>query len=104
MKLSYKIQLCCFLVDVVLGIGLIWMILEYLFYGEIQPRIVDDIINVAYVAAILYGYKMGRSHEKEVQKSYKHIENFGTNLPEYCTYNESSNNQKYNNQGGDNYR
>lgn len=44
MKLSYKIQLCCFLVDVVLGIGLIWMILEYLFYGEIQPRIVDDII------------------------------------------------------------
>lgn len=76
MKLSYKIQLCCFLVDVVLGIGLIWMILEYLFYGEIQPRIVDDIINVAYVAAILYGYKMGRSHEKRSAKELQAYRKF----------------------------
>lgn len=27
-------------------IGLLWQVLELIFYGEIQPRIVDDIIGL----------------------------------------------------------
>ena len=75
MRISFKIQLYSWLVTVILGISFLWQLLEYLIYGEIQPRIVDDIVGLTYVIAILYAYKMGRSHEREAQRNYKHIEN-----------------------------
>ena len=80
MRISFKIQLYSWLVTVILGISFLWQLLEYLIYGEIQPRIVDDIVGLTYVIAILYAYKMGRSHEREAQRNYKHIENYWRQL------------------------
>ena len=37
----YKIMVVCV---VLLMISLIWWVLELIFYGAIQPRIVDDIV------------------------------------------------------------
>ena len=93
LRISVKIQLYSWLVTVILGISFLWQLLEYLIYGEIQPRIVDDIVGLTYVIAILYAYKMGRSHEREAQRNYKHIENYWSNPPILC---ESVYNQKYN--------
>ena len=64
MRISFKIQLYSWLVTVILGISFLWQLLEYLIYGEIQPRIVDDIVGLTYVIAILYAYKMGRKHKE----------------------------------------
>lgn len=60
-----------------------------------KQSIVDDIVGLTYVIAILYAYKMGRSHEREAQRNYKHIENYWSNPPILC---ESVYNQKYNQQ------
>lgn len=95
MRISFKSQLYSWLIAVVLGIGVLWQILEYMIYGEIQPRIVDDIIGLTYIIAILHAYKMGRSHERVAQRNYRHIENFWSNSPVFYD-NESLNSQKYN--------
>lgn len=43
-------------------IGFIWQGLEMIFYGEIQPRKVDDIIWILYTALIVLAYKRGFKH------------------------------------------
>ncbi len=106
MKFSCKMQLYCFFFDVVVGIGFIWMLLEYLIYGEVQPRIVDDIVNILYIAAIFYAYKLGRSHEREFHKNYRFIENWYTNSPTYLnSFDGASYNNKNDNHqtGGDSH-
>lgn len=105
MKFSYKIQLCCFIINTIIGIRLVWMLLEYLIYGEVQPQVVDDIINILYVVAVFKAYKLGRSHEKDFYKTYHHIENWWTNPPTYFSnFNDTLYNKKGNDKtGGDNY-
>lgn len=45
---------------VMLMINKVWQRLEIKFYGEIQHRIVDDVIAVFFAAAIILAYIKGR--------------------------------------------
>ena len=64
-QLSEAVQL--FLVGFV-AIGLRWMGLEQLIYGEVQPRIVDDLVSLAWSAMAWCAYYLGREHEKRVPR------------------------------------
>ena len=35
-----------------------WKVLEFLFYGEVQPRIVGNIIGLLLTISLYYNYKM----------------------------------------------
>ncbi len=50
-------------------IGLLWMGLERLIYGEVQPRLVDDLISLAWSAMAWCAYYLGREHEKRVPRA-----------------------------------
>lgn len=52
-----------------MAIGLLWMGLEWLIYGEVQPRIVDDLISLAWSAMAWCAYYLGRKHEKRVPRT-----------------------------------
>lgn len=45
-----------------LAIGFVWQALEMIFYGEIQPRRVDDIISLLYTGLVVLAYKRGLKH------------------------------------------
>lgn len=64
-QFSEAVQL--FLVGFV-AIGLLWMGLEQLIYGEVQPRIVDDLVSLAWSAMAWCAYYLGREHEKRVPR------------------------------------
>ena len=64
-QFSEAVQL--FLVAFV-AIGLLWMGLEQLIYGEVQPRIVDDLVSLAWSAMAWCAYYLGREHEKRVPR------------------------------------
>lgn len=49
-------------------ISLLWMGLEQLIYGEVQPRIVDDLVSLAWSAMAWCAYYLGREHEKRVPR------------------------------------
>ncbi len=51
------------------AIGLLWMGLERLIYGEVQPRLVDDLISLAWSAMAWCAYYLGREHEKRVPRT-----------------------------------
>lgn len=51
------------------AIGLLWMGLERLIYGEIQPRVVDDLISLAWSAMAWCAYYLGREHEKRIPRT-----------------------------------
>lgn len=44
------------------AIGFLWMGLELLIYGEIQHRLVDDLISLAWSAMAWCAYRLGREH------------------------------------------
>ncbi len=54
-------------------IGLLWQFLEFHFYGQVQPRIVDDIIGL-----FLFYYITKREEEKAMAKRKK-VNPFGMN-------------------------
>jgi divalent metal cation (Fe/Co/Zn/Cd) transporter len=64
-QFSEAVQL--FLVGFV-AIGLLWMGLEQLIYGEVQPRIVDDLVSLAWSAMAWCAYYLSREHEKRVPR------------------------------------
>ncbi len=55
MKTNHKF--CIWLISIVVAIGICWQLLELLIYGEVQPRIVDDIIGLLWIGAICFAYK-----------------------------------------------
>lgn len=57
--MARKILLVC---KIILVYGLIWMALEFFIYGEIQGRIVDDIMMLLFVPII---WKAIDNHFKE---------------------------------------
>lgn len=65
-QFSEAVQL--FLVAFV-AISLLWMGLEQLIYGEVQPRLVDDLISLAWSAMAWCAYYLGREHEKRVPRT-----------------------------------
>lgn len=48
----------------VLLIGFVWQAAEMIFYGEIQPRKVDDLMSVVWTVAVVLAYKRGYRHGK----------------------------------------
>jgi len=51
------------------AIGLLWAALERLIYGEIQPRIVDDLISLAWSGMAWCAYYLGREHERRTPRT-----------------------------------
>jgi len=65
MRLRQAIEaLLCYSVSL-FAIGLLWMALEALIYGEVQPRAVDDLIALAWSAMAWAAYGLGCRHGKE---------------------------------------
>lgn len=52
------------------AIVLLWTELEQLIYGEIQPRLVDDLISLAWSVMAWCAYCLGREHGKRVPHEY----------------------------------
>ena len=42
----------------------IWKSLELIVYGEIQPRVVDDLMGVVFLYGMWKAYLLGRKHGK----------------------------------------
>lgn len=49
----------------ILMVNLIWQRLEVMFYGDVQPRKVDEIITLIWVGIVVKAYYIGREHGKE---------------------------------------
>lgn len=45
-------------------IGLIWQVAEHLIYGEIQPRLVDNVVDIVWTYFMLKTYYFGRDDGK----------------------------------------
>ncbi len=55
-------------------IGLLWMGLERLIYGEVQPRIVDNLISLAWSVMVWCAYYLGVKHGRRMpQNSPKNL-------------------------------
>lgn len=50
-------------------VGVLWAVLERLIYGEVQPRIVDDLISLAWSGMAWCAYYLGREHERRAPRS-----------------------------------
>lgn len=62
---SHRMYLLLWIFLTSIVIGLIWQAAEFIMYGEIQGRAVDDIIALAYAVAMIMAYYLGRDDEKE---------------------------------------
>ena len=45
--------------------AIIWQALELIVYGEIQPRVVDDLMGLVFLYGMVEAYRMGKRHGKE---------------------------------------
>lgn len=45
--------------------AIIWQALELIDYGEIQPRVVDDLMGLVFLYGMVEAYRMGKRHGKE---------------------------------------
>jgi hypothetical protein len=45
--------------------AIIWQALEIIVYGEIQPRVVDDLMGLVFLYGMVEAYIMGKRHGKE---------------------------------------
>lgn len=70
MNRKFYIWLFC----VVVAINICWQLLEILIYGEIQPRIVDDIICILWIFAVCFAYKFENIELKRMFKKYKEVQ------------------------------
>lgn len=71
MKMNHKF--CIWLIGVIIGISICWQLLEMLIYGEIQPRIIDDIVSFLWIGAICFAYKFKELELKRMLKKYKKV-------------------------------
>lgn len=53
------IYTCC----IFAALGLIWMLLEVVFYGEVQDRAVDNIMSIFIFVSIYYNVKWYREFD-----------------------------------------
>lgn len=60
MKVVYNLLYACIIFAV---IGVIWMLLEVIYYGAVQNRIVDNIMSVFIFISIYYNIKYYREIE-----------------------------------------
>lgn len=58
-KLEQKTNSIILLVCFYVAAGFIWQILELTTYGEVQPRIVDNVMSLIFLAGIVGAYRRG---------------------------------------------
>ena len=58
-KLEQKTNSIILLVCFYVAAGFLWQILELITYGEIQPRIVDNVMSFIFLAGIVGAYRRG---------------------------------------------
>lgn len=52
-----NIRFASLLLAIIFSIGVAWQLLEMFFYGEVQPRVVDDCVTLLWVAAVVFVYR-----------------------------------------------
>lgn len=60
----------CFAAVGMVVAGFLWQLLEKLFYGDIQPRFVDDLIYLLWAGTVFYSYYRGRKDQEEVSDTF----------------------------------
>ena len=68
MRSKRKVSMDAFLTAILVSI--VWMILEMVFYGKVQPRIVDDVVWII-LWRYIYLAKMRETEEKEPLQGIK---------------------------------
>ena len=53
----------------IIVVSVVWQVMEKLFYGEVQPRVVDNIIAVIWIVSVYAAYFVGRKHQQEENQS-----------------------------------
>lgn len=65
-----------FAVACMLVVCCLWQLLEKLFYGDVQPRLVDDLIYLLWAGTVFYSYYKGRKDQEEQEiQDQKDIKN-----------------------------
>lgn len=64
MKTEHIAECCVYCVVFLIVSDIIWKSLELIVYGEIQPRVVDDLMGVVFLYGMWKAYILGRKHEK----------------------------------------
>ena len=72
MKMNHKFYIWLICIEGCIYVS--WQILELLIYGEIQPRIVDNIIGLLWTGAICFAYKFKELELKRMLKKYKEVQ------------------------------
>ena len=65
MKTNQIVEIAFFLILFEFVTAIIWKALEIIVYGEIQPRVVDDIMGLVFLYGMVEAYRMGKRHGKE---------------------------------------
>jgi len=71
MKMNHKFYIWLICIEGCIYVS--WQILELLIYGEIQPRIVDNIIGLLWTGAICFAYKFKELELKRMLKKYNKV-------------------------------
>ena len=72
MKMKHKFYIWLFCIVIVINVC--WQLLELLIYGEIQPRIVDNIVGLLWTGAICFAYKFKELELKRMLKKYNKVQ------------------------------
>jgi len=72
MKMKHKFYIWLFCIVIVINVC--WQLLELLIYGEIQPRIVDNIVGLLWTEAICFAYKFKELELKRMLKKYNKVQ------------------------------
>lgn len=68
MKTEHIAECCVSCVVFLIVSDIIWKSLELIVYGEIQTRVVDDLMGVVFLYGMWKAYILGRKHEKGDRK------------------------------------
>ena len=71
MKMNHKFYI--WFIGVIVGINICGQLLEVLIYGEIQQRIVDNIVGFLWTGAICFAYKFKELELKRMLKKYDKV-------------------------------
>lgn len=65
MKINQIAEISFALILFEFATAIIWQALELIVYGEIQPRVVDDLKGLVFLYGMVEAYRMGKRHGKE---------------------------------------
>ena len=65
MKINQIAEISFALILFEFATAIIWKARELIVYGEIQPRVVDDLMGLVFLYGMVEAYRMGKRHGKE---------------------------------------